>query len=386
MKICLVTQQLRNVFSGVGLYSKNILNYLSRENHDIIVIVPENQIPSGEQFYQITTVKSTKLLKSQARWIHYSWQFNKTLKLLEKKECFDVIHFTDARDSYFCKTKSPTVGNVNDTYSIELHPLKYFKENYFDWFQRYLYYNFVHFIERKNLVNLHTVIANSNFTCQTIKNQYEVQESKIHICHKSVDFSRYKDVRSSRKPEDNQHKANILFVGGNMQRKGLIDLIRAASILKEDFPNFHINVAGRDRFIPKYQQLCEKNNVSNNFDFLGWVSQDQLLSLYQKSTVFVLPSLTEALGVVFLEAMAAGVPVIGTKVGGIPEIIVNEQNGLLVPVRSPECISESIKRLANNPDLRNHLVNNGFKTVREFSIEKMMDCTKRVYQNIIRGE
>lgn len=382
MKICLVTQQLKNVFSGVGLYSKNILNHLSSENHTITVIVPEDQVPPGKQLYHIESVKNTNSIRSQARWMYYSCQFNEAINRLERKTGFDIIHFTDVRDSYFCCTKSPKVANINDTYTAELHSLKFYKNNYIDWIPRFFYYHFAHLIEACRISNLDYIIANSHYTYRIIKNQYSLPDSKLLMCYKSVDIDRYKDVRRNRDLINMQDNIKILFVGGNMQRKGLIDLIKAIEILKKDFPGIHLTVAGDDKFIPKYQEMCIEKNVDSNVDFLGWVSQDKLRSLYQSATVFIMPSLTEALGVVFLEAMAAGVPVIATDVGGIPEIIEHEQNGLLVPVHSPESIVEEVHKMANNPDLTRKLIQNGYATVQKFSVDQMMVCTQKIYSKI----
>jgi len=96
-----------------------------------------------------------------------------------------------------------------------------------------------------------------------------------------------------------------------------------------------------------------------------------------------MPSLTEALGVTFLEAMAAGVPVIGTNVGGIPEIIQDGINGLLVPVKSPCSITDAINQLLADAQLRERLVQSAFSTLNNFSVEKMMECTRSLYQEIL---
>jgi glycosyltransferase involved in cell wall biosynthesis len=142
-------------------------------------------------------------------------------------------------------------------------------------------------------------------------------------------------------------------------------------------------IAGRDQYIPQYKSLCKDLGVADNFTFLGWVSQDQLLQLYKSSAIFILPSLTEALGVVFLEAMAAAVPVIGTNVGGIPEIIHHNKNGILVPVSNPNKIAMEVIRLFSDPVLSKNLAVDGMETVKEFSIKKMMACTNRVYSKFI---
>ncbi len=168
-----------------------------------------------------------------------------------------------------------------------------------------------------------------------------------------------------------------------MQRKGIIDLIKAAPMIINDFPDATFIFAGKDKFIPKYQQLCEDLGVAENFQFLGRVSQDQLLSLYQSSDLLIMPSLTEALGVVFLEAMAAAVPVIGSDVGGIPEIIEDNKNGLLVPVNDPKSIAAAVKKILIDPNFAKALAENGLNKLIKFSVGRMIDCTEKIYSLVL---
>jgi len=384
VKICIVTQQLGSVFSGIGLHSRILIEFLSKEGHSITVIVPRSQKPAGKCSYRIVTVNDARIFKSQARWAFLSIQFSNAIKKLEKTNDFDLIHFTDARDSFLCKTKTLKIGNINDTYPAELHPLKYYHENYIDWFQRWLYYRLMHFIESRKLLNLDYIIANSHYTYQTIMEQYQVPTSKIQICYKSVDIDRYKVIREVRKNEFllQQNDLSILFVGGNMQRKGILSLIKSAKLLTKSWPGLKFDIVGNDKYIPQFKKICDSEGVSKHFHFWGWVSQDRLIGFYRSATIFVMPSLTEALGVVFLEAMAAGVPVIGTNVGGIPEIIINEYNGLLIPVNSPEKLSAAINRLIINQSMVEKITSNATQDVEKFSIKGMMECTKNVYSHI----
>lgn len=384
MKICIVTQQLRNVHSGVGLHARNLIRNLFSQGHSVTVIVPQGQKPIGSFPYEIVTVGDSKMLRSQARWLSTSFNFSSAIKKLERKHSFDLIHFTDVRDSFLCKTRSPKIGNINDTYAAELKGIGYYKKHYFDWLERWLYYRFVHLSEQIRLPSLDGIITNSSFTHETIKREYSINPSKIHQCYKSVDINRYENIAQNRLAVNRSHEnVKLLFVGGNMQRKGLLDLIEAAPIITKKFPAAKFIVAGKDKFLPRYINKCKKLGIAANFSFLGWVSQDKLLDLYESATVFVMPSLTEALGVVFLEAMAAGVPVVGTNVGGIPEIIRNEENGLLVPVNSPVCLADAITLIVSNPNLSRTFSTNALQTVKQFSIEKMMDCTNKIYKQFV---
>jgi glycosyltransferase involved in cell wall biosynthesis len=168
-----------------------------------------------------------------------------------------------------------------------------------------------------------------------------------------------------------------------MQRKGLPILIDAASRVLEGFPETEFWIAGKDKAEPYMRSLCRQAGVSERFRFLGWQSQDDLLKLYAQADIFVMPSLTEAFGVVFLEAMASGLPVIGTRVGGIPEIIDDGRNGMLVKTGDVTGLGDAIVLLLGNQNLREKLRQAGLATARRFNVNSMMQCTYQVYRAVL---
>jgi glycosyltransferase involved in cell wall biosynthesis len=100
--------------------------------------------------------------------------------------------------------------------------------------------------------------------------------------------------------------------------------------------------------------------------------------------VFVLPSLWEGLPIALLEAMAAGLPVVATAVGGTPEVVVEGETGFLVPPRDPEALAEAILRLLREPDLRRRMGEAGRKRVAEhFSVEQMVQKTEALYEHLL---
>lgn len=385
MNICIVTQQYKNVISGVGLHATNLTKALLNEGHSITLLLPEDQAPQVVlPQLTIVTVKKPKFSQNQARWLSLSFSFNAALKKLETQNRFDLIHFTDARESFFCAPGAPMIGHVNDTYSAELKTAFDYRKNYPDWILRWLYYSAVHFLESRRLQRLKLIVANSRFTAETIAKTYPNTTAKVRHCYKSVDVARYQQVRELREaslPDPDQPV--ILFVGSNMHRKGVPDLIKAAPGVLEKFPQAKFVIVGNDKAIAGLKALCSDLGVAQNFKFAGWQSQEDLLEFYLRASLFVMPSLTEALGVTFLEAMAAGVPVIGTEVGGIPEIIQHGFNGLLVPVKSPASITQAINQLLADEDLRKRLKDNAGLTLKKFDVTSMMECTFRLYREVL---
>ena len=230
-------------------------------------------------------------------------------------------------------------------------------------------------------------MANSRFTAEMITKTYPNTAGKVRQCYKSVDIARYREVREARSLAiaDMFHPV-ILFVGSNMHRKGVPDLVRAAPDVINEHPLAKFVVVGSDTSMDRIMTLCDELGVSRNVEFVGWKSQADLLELYRQAAVFVMPSLTEALGVTFLESMAAGVPVIGTNVGGIPEIIQDGINGLLVPVESPNSIAKAINRLLSDQELSGRLVRNATAALDRFDVSKMMECTFRLYSKVMEEQ
>ncbi len=384
MKICVVTQQYKNIYSGVGLHANNLVNYLQRDGHSITLIVPENQNPIHHLSFNIKEVNNPKIQNNQARWFFLSFSFSKAIAELEAKQDFDLIHFTDVREAFFCKSKAPIVGNINDTYSADLKSILYYKSHYRDWFPRWVYYLLVHNIEKRKLSQLKCVIANSKFTYRMIRDKYQKSNIPLKLCYKSVDIDRYSSVFYERNSKNQENlQPVILFVGGNMQRKGVPVLIAAAPAVIAKYPQVKFILAGGDKAINYLKRKCKKLGILSNFIFTGWCSQDELLDHYKNATLFVMPSLTESLGVTFLEAMAAGVPVIGTDTGGIPEIIQNDINGKIIPVESPQKLASTINELLSNEPLRKEYASAALNTVKSFSVENMMNCTLSIYHEVL---
>lgn len=367
------------------MHANILVNYLIDKGHSITLIVPESQKPENSLNSQrIMTVKNPYFITNQARWISLSFSFSKAIRELESDSAFDLIHFTDVRESFFCNTKTPIIGNINDTYSADIRSLRYYKKYYSDWFVRWLYYFIVHQIESVKLSKPSYLIANSQFTLETIKTKYPSSNAKLALCYKSVDIDRYANVFKERKFRKTKNSEPvILFIGGNMQRKGIYDIINASPSVIKQYPSTRFIVVGGDKAIDNFKDKARKLGVYSNFLFTGWCSQEKIIDYYKDATLFIMPSLTEALGVTFLEAMAAGVPVIGTNIGGIPEIIKDGENGRLVPVNSPEAIAKTINQFLSDKPAQKRMTEKALETVQNFSIDNMMSCTMNVYKKVL---
>lgn len=381
LSICVVTQQYGRIVSGIGMHAQLLVTQLLKDGHRVTLLAPSEQRPDRNLPVSFVGVPCPAFASSQARWIALSWWFAHALKEIDHR-C-DIVHFTDAREAFFYRSSITLVGNVNDTYAAEGKSPTYYRQFYADWLVRWLYYCVVRACERRVFPRLQAIIANSHYTAEVLRARYPIAPERLWVCHKAIDLERYAPVRQAREHSACTGSKRILFVGGNMQRKGLPTLIRAAPHILSVFPEAEFWIVGEDRFIPHMIDLCHSLGVSRAFRFWGWKSGSELLEIYRQADVFVMPSLIEALGIAFLEAMACGLPVIGTSVGGIPEIIEHGRNGLLVEPNNAHQLSQALIQVLKDDNLRQRLVQEGLDTAAQFNVERMMNCTYRVYESVL---
>jgi glycosyltransferase involved in cell wall biosynthesis len=228
------------------------------------------------------------------------------------------------------------------------------------------------------------IVTISNATHEACLN-IGLNEHKLDIIPFGVDTSFYKPLNMVKDEKIFQ----ILSVGYLIERKGFMYLISAVKEVIKDHENVRLKIVGTG---PQEQQIrnhISKINLEKYVEIIGNITDDELLKLYNSSDIFVLPSIidsqgnTEGLGVVLIEAMACGLPVIGSDIGGIPDIISDGETGLLVPQKEIHELSIAIKKFIENQDLKEKIANNGYYMVKNnFSWEKIardyIDCYERI--------
>lgn len=145
-------------------------------------------------------------------------------------------------------------------------------------------------------------------------------------------------------------------------KNGIDDLIRSLSYLP---PNFKTLIAGDGEDRDKLRVLAEQKGLTERAVFLGSRSHDELPAILQSADIFVRASLSEGLGNSFLEAMATGLPIVGTPVGGIPDFLTDGETGVFCRPRDPESIAAAAKRIQEEPGLKEKIVRQGEALVKE---------------------
>ena len=177
------------------------------------------------------------------------------------------------------------------------------------------------------------------------------------------------------------HKFEIVFVGALLKAKGVLDLLRACAFLKKE--SLQIKFIGRGD-IDEYNSFIKKNGISDMVKFIGQAGDEEKISLLKNAQVFVLPSYAEGQPLSILEAMSCGLPIISTRVGTIPELIKDEENGFLVTPGDYKSLADKINLLFNDRKLYCKISENNYKTARSlYDIHRLFEEMAEVYTKLL---
>lgn len=183
-----------------------------------------------------------------------------------------------------------------------------------------------------------------------------------------------------------EYSNRLLFVGGIEERKDLAVLIRAVSHIKKTMPDIELHIVGGIRKIVYYHTLCnliKTLNLEGNIEFCGRLADSELFREYREAAIFVLPSLEESQGIVILEAMATGTPVVATRAGGIPDMIQDRVNGRLVDCGDDKQLADVILSLLQDKEQRKKLSDAGKQSALQYLPENIARQHLDVYNRIL---
>jgi glycosyltransferase involved in cell wall biosynthesis len=160
--------------------------------------------------------------------------------------------------------------------------------------------------------------------------------------------------------------------------KGVLELLQAMAVLLPEFPNLRLEIAGRGPQQGDLEREACLIGLTDHIRFLGW--QRDLRPVLRSWDIFALPSLDEAFPLVVLDAMSEGLPVVGTSVGGLPELIEDGRTGFLVPPRDSAALARQLRRLVLEPELRWAQGVAGRESARNrFSVDRMVAQIEEIY-------
>jgi glycosyltransferase involved in cell wall biosynthesis len=350
----MVSQQVRNVRSGVGTYTRALLEGL-------------------ELRPTVATWRAERDERFEADWIDLGepprwdptpgafWSLGRRVARVVKQP-FDLVHFLDAREAHAWRGAGRLIGTVHDDYAVHA-PKGMFglRGRSADPLRRWLYYRWLARLERRCYPGFDLLLANSSATAQSLRELHFVAPDRIRTISLCLPAPPPAEPRERLRGEP-----SLLFVGGNYYRKGLDVLLRALPRV----PNAHLHVVGRDR---------APMPTSDQVTFHGLLPPARVAAMMAGAGQFVMPSRREALGLAYLEAARAGTPVIAGDRGGVRDIVVHEESGLLVPPEDEAALATAIARLRDDPELGARLVERARQEVAARTPTRLVEQTLAAY-------
>jgi len=212
----------------------------------------------------------------------------------------------------------------------------------------------------------------------------KVKQEKIQIIPNAIDSTKFRPINSDIiRQKYGLEGTIILFVGSSSLHKGVHILFKSVTNILKSYSNLYLIFVGKVHandiinFVKEYK-------INNNVLFLGHISPDEMPYFYSSADIFVLPSFSEGMPTALLEAMACGLPSIGTNVGGIKEVIEDMKTGILVDPGNSDQLAEKIKLLLSDENLRRRLGENGRKKVlKNYTWEKVTDQIENLYKKVM---
>jgi len=254
-------------------------------------------------------------------------------------------------------------------------------------------------IERDAVRRSAAIVAASEIELGELRRLYRADGARVAVIPCGVDSTVFHPVRQADAREAlgrDQCERLILFVGRIEQIKGIDVLLRAMGLLFQRYPDLRSDVcllvvggaldpgddAPETEKILELRRLVHEHRMESNVAFVGSRGQEELALYYAAADVCAVPSLTESFGLVALEAMACGTPVVGTRVGGLQTVIENGESGLLVPAGDYRALAEAIARVLLDARLRMHLAHGARDRAEHFTWERVGDRIVELYDRV----
>jgi glycosyltransferase involved in cell wall biosynthesis len=368
-----------HIIGGLGKHVYHISKALASKNIDTTVITYTDGTSKSEEI-----TDNVRVLRVNPYSLRYpdftSWIHGMNLLMIEKAlkfKNFDIIHVHDwltalAGINIKHIMRKPLIATIHST---ELGRRRGYLSNDHE--------KHIHEVEWILTYEAWRIICCSNYMVNEVSNFFQCPLNKIVRIYNGIDpNSLLPSNNVNRRKYAEDYEKIVLFVGRLVYEKGPHILIEAANILRRNDIKFLF--VGEGSMKPYLLELGKKLGLSEKLYFLGHIPDDILYAIYKMASVAVFPSLYEPFGIVALEAMALGTPVIASAVGGLNEIIINGYNGIKVTPGSAYELAEAIVKIIDDPSLSKKLIENAKNFVKNFTWEKAAEETIKLYEEVIR--
>lgn len=389
MNVLHITGKYRPVHDGLSNYVYNLTVRLANQNHNITVL-------TFDLLKRINIIKAKKInkineilnrvnvvrLRTKPPYLPYFWSYYASPKLFKIDTLKpDLIHIhsymqfhSDLSMLLSYKYRIPSV--------VTIHAYGYSSMKYFSYLSKIYHKTLV----KKTLTKVNKIIVLDPLA--KIFFSKLIEPSKITVIPNGIDYDRFSlnlnvSDRCRIKELLGIQGNVILFTGLLIKRKGVDTIIKAMPYILKDHPLTYLLIIGSGPEMGKLIYLTDKMNVRKNVKFLGFVSEKVLPLFYAISDIFVLPSYHEGLPTSILEAMAAGLPVISTPVGGISYLLKKYDIGKLIEPGNYKQLANSVIELMLDPSLRKKISDKARSVAKQFDWNTIVYRIENLYYDIM---
>ncbi len=226
--------------------------------------------------------------------------------------------------------------------------------------------------ERANVARADAVLVTSRYCAGVVEHLYGVPPQKITVVPEPIDLADWevRFAQALRRPAD---RPTVLCVARMYPRKRIQDLLAAAARLRDRLPQAQVRIVGSGPERRRLLRLRAELGLGDTIVFLGEISRARLAEEYANADCFCLPSIQEGFGIVFLEAMAAGLPIVACRAAAVPEVVPDGVAGLLVEPRHPERLTDALEDLLKDSGRRKEYGEAGRRRAAEFDAPRVAE-------------
>jgi phosphatidylinositol alpha-mannosyltransferase len=345
VKIALVSPYDFAYPGGVCLHISCLEQQFTRLGHDVRVIAPASKvIPDfGDRFIPIGRPRPVPTGSGSIARLTLSVRLSSRIKEVLEREKFDIIHLHEPLMPMLCTTvlrlsPTATVGTFHATdgrpgYNLGRPVSKFFLKR---WFRK---------LDGKIAVSRPAM----EFAHKHFPGYYNIVPNGVDLEHFSPEVAPIEEFKDG--------KLNILFVGRLEKRKGVKYLIEAFAQVKQEVPNSRLIIVGPGTRLRRgYERKVARSGLKKDVVFIGFAPYEDLPRYYQTADVFCAPATgAESFGIVLLEAMALGKPIVASNIEGYAGVVSDGVDGQLVPPKDSQSLARALTSLLNDPALRQRM-------------------------------
>ncbi len=386
MNVCIVTWEFPpRIVGGIARHCNGLAKALAQKGHEVQVITLD--FPGAPDYEEIQGVKvyRTATELGHPNFLTWALLFNhfmeKRVAEVSRESDLDVINVHDwltafAGISFKHHRKKPLIATIHGTEigrAQGLHNPDSFTIDGIEWWTTY---------------EARKVIVTSGAMKAEIQGHFDVPQEKIEIIPNGINPKKY-NAQVDRSAVRGRYGVNpdeklILCVGRLVPQKGIEYLIKSIPRIAARYPQARVIIVGEGWLRGHLERVAQSTGHQWRITFTGWIPDQELIALLNSADVLVVPSIYEPFGIVALEGMAAGVPVVASDIGGLAEIVEHEHTGILAYSKNPDSIAWAVDRVLSDPEHSKWLVHNARETVQKtYSWEAIAMRTAEVYKEAV---